>query len=55
MNEKYTYAVIEITDKNKIRIKKAKTRDRMLRAVKAAIKRKNHYTVIRRPISCTTV
>lgn len=55
MNEKYAYAVIEITDSNEIRIKKTKTRDRMLRAVKAAIKRKNHYTVIRRPISCTTV
>lgn len=55
MKTDYIYAVIEVMTNNRVRIKRTKNHSRMMKAVKAAIKRKNHYTVLRQAIKCTTV
>lgn len=53
--ENYTYAVVEIGKDRKIQVKYMNSHSRMMKAVKGAISRRNHYTVIRKPVACTTV
>ena len=53
--ENYTYAVVEVDKNRKIRVKYMNSHSRMMKAVKGAIARRNHYTVIRKPVACTTV
>lgn len=54
MQNNYKYAVVEITD-NGTRVHVTTKRSTMLETVKAVIARKNHYTVIRLKMPCTTV
>lgn len=51
--ESYAYAVIEVSKDNEIRIEKTTDHTTMMKAVRAAVARRNPYTVIRKQIFTT--
>ncbi len=55
VKKEYAYAVVEVFKDNQVRVKSTRSHSRMMKAVKAAIKRKNHYTVLREVVGCTTI
>lgn len=51
--ENYVYAVVEVDKDSEIRIEKTTDHTAMMKAVRAAIARRNPYTVIRKQLFTT--